>query len=292
MTRMIYLAYPIDQANASSPAMQAFFNMVEQTKNMIFSIGVADIAFDPGDAFRLRGSAGIGPEIAAINAYAAGTASAVLAFLPEGVPTVGVPMEVDRAVRSGKRTAVLTDAKAWMLTYQHANFHLFPLNDTGARAALAWLSGDDEDLGPDSQDPLPVVVEEGARLPTRGYPDDAGLDLYVRGRHGIPAGSFYDLPCGVSIELPEWGWGLLTGRSSSLRNKGLLVNQAVIDVGYRGPMFTGVWNLLHHTVWVEDGERVAQLIVLPNTTKDLRPVVAEALNPSERGTNGFGSTGA
>lgn len=130
------------------------------------------------------------------------------------------------------------------------------------------------------------------RLPTRTYDDDAGLDLYVEGNWWIPAGEFVDIDNGVSVELPDGYWGLIVGRSSTLRKRGLLVNMGIIDTGYRGPLYSGVWNLSGSTVRVADGQRIAQLIVMPNTTQHWIPTDAERLSASPRGERGFGSSGA
>ena len=128
-------------------------------------------------------------------------------------------------------------------------------------------------------------------LPSRAHPGDAGLDLYVSQEVVIPAGGFRDVPCGVAVELPAGSWGLLTGRSSTMRRRGLLMVQGVIDVGYRGEVFAGVFNVSGEDVTVGVGERLSQLIVLPNLTETLTPVVVESLSESERGVGGFGSSG-
>ena len=100
-------------------------------------------------------------------------------------------------------------------------------------------------------------VTQVGQVAQRAYQADAGIDLYVqaseeravvegRGFTGawvIGPGEFVDLPLGVSVRLPEGHWGMLTGRSSTLRQRGLLVNQGIIDNGYTGPLFAGVWNL-------------------------------------------------
>jgi dUTPase len=84
---------------------------------------------------------------------------------------------------------------------------------------------------------------------------------------------------------------MLTGRSSTLRKKGLLVHTGIIDCGYRGPLFAGVWNMTDDDKVVAKDERIALLIVQPNLTKDLQPEPVKELAPHARGEAGFGSTG-
>jgi dUTP pyrophosphatase len=123
----------------------------------------------------------------------------------------------------------------------------------------------------------------------RAHPGDAGLDLFCSEEATIAPGQFVDVPLGVSVEIPHGYWAMLTGRSSTLRKRGLLVNQGVIDQGYRGPLFAGCWNLTDETVVVPRGDRVAQLILLPLWTGN--PVAVLHLNESSRGSSGFGSSG-
>lgn len=129
------------------------------------------------------------------------------------------------------------------------------------------------------------------RQPTRAHDDDAGFDLYVSDTTIVGAHSFVDIPTGIAVEIPQDCWGLLTGRSSTLRNRGLLVINGVIDPGYRGELYSAVWNLTDHDVTIETGERLAQLIIMPNTTRSFAMVEVESLSAHERGTKGFGSSG-
>jgi dUTP pyrophosphatase len=126
--------------------------------------------------------------------------------------------------------------------------------------------------------------------PIRHYGGDAGFDLYVSQNTAIPGGEFVDVPCGVDIELPPGVWAMITGRSSTLRKKKLLVSQGIIDNGYRGPLFAGVQNLGTWEYMVTRGERIAQLIPMPLTAAELRFVEVDRLSSSDRGTNAFGST--
>lgn len=128
-------------------------------------------------------------------------------------------------------------------------------------------------------------------LPTRGYKSDAGLDIYVSEDTIVEPHTFADIRSHIAVNLPTGTWGYLVGRSSTLRKKGLLVNPGVIDNGYTGELYSAVWNLTSDPVKIHAGERVAQLILMPNITPDYKPEwVTEAVE-SERGDNAFGSSG-
>lgn len=135
---------------------------------------------------------------------------------------------------------------------------------------------------------------EEAKPPTLAYDGDAGLDLVTSEATRIPVGQFRDVPCGVSLQLPVGHWGLIKGRSSTLRRRGLLVNDAVIDNGYTGPIYVGVWNLGEVAAEVQPGERIAQLVLceiarVPVTVVDSD---AELVSRDGRSGGGFGSTGS
>jgi len=128
--------------------------------------------------------------------------------------------------------------------------------------------------------------------PTRAHDDDAGLDLYVHGNYTIEPGEMADIDLNLSIKSPPGTWTLLTGRSSTMRNRGLLVAQGVIDPGYTGPLYATVYNLRKEPVVVFHGDRIAQLIVFANWTESVQPVRVDQLPETARGSKGFGSSGA
>lgn len=130
-----------------------------------------------------------------------------------------------------------------------------------------------------------------AQMPIRAHADDAGWDLFVSQTVEVPPHKFMDVPSGVHIRLPDGYWGMLTGRSSTIRKRGLLVVQGIIDTGYTGELFSAVWNLTDQPVTLKRGERVAQLIILPNSTAQTVMVQARALGVTSRGWAGFGSSG-
>lgn len=143
---------------------------------------------------------------------------------------------------------------------------------------------DQLDLGDD--------LHSEARLPIRAHHDDAGWDLYVSRDTVIPPHGFVDVATGVHVQLPNGYWGMLTGRSSTIRKLGLLVVQGIIDTGYTGELFSAVWNLTNEPVTIRRGDRVAQLVILPNSTASTVIRQVDSFDgKTTRGSNGFGSSG-
>lgn len=128
--------------------------------------------------------------------------------------------------------------------------------------------------------------------PARAYHDDAGLDLFVHGGDWtIEPGATVEVPLGVAVKSPPGTWTLLTGRSSTFRNRRLLVGQGVIDEGYTGPLFAVVHNFGDQPQTVKEGERIAQLIVFPNLTPQVELLEVAEMPNTQRGGAGFGSSG-
>src|SRR5699024_7382863 len=134
-----------------------------------------------------------------INAKALQTANVLVAWLPAGVTSIGVPMEIDRFAQMGKPIILLSDAPSWMLKIPGNNFyHIRDLDNwtSWMVEALEWAARATQT----SQEAgvFPFVVEDPkARLPSRAHADDAGLDLFVLGDHQVQPGSFVDIPSGV-----------------------------------------------------------------------------------------------
>lgn len=129
------------------------------------------------------------------------------------------------------------------------------------------------------------------RNPIKVYPGDAGWDLHVSRPVVIPPRSFADVHTDIYIAMPETLWGRITGRSSTLRKRGLLVNEGVIDPGYRGELFIGVWNLREEPVELQVGDRIAQLIFHHTVNISWCDVLEGELPYGVRGNRGFGSSG-
>lgn len=135
------------------------------------------------------------------------------------------------------------------------------------------------------------VLTPTGLAPTKAYADDAGFDLYCDAELVIEPSTFVDVPLGVAIKVPEGTWGLLTARSSTLRKHGLMVAQGVIDCGYTGPLFAGVWNMTDEPVKVEPGMRLVQYILMTNASLDVEAQQVDELPKTDRGASGFGSSG-
>lgn len=135
------------------------------------------------------------------------------------------------------------------------------------------------------------TLEEGAKKPFKKHEGDAGWDLFVSKPCTILPGETLDVHTGVRIDMPPFLYARITGRSSSLRKYGLLVNEGIIDNGYTGELFVCVHNLSAETFHVKRGMRLAQ--VLFHVIEDVRWSEVDEIKevPGKRGDKGFGSTG-
>lgn len=130
-----------------------------------------------------------------------------------------------------------------------------------------------------------------ARLPSRAYPGDAGLDLATCERVELAPGERAVVPTGIAAAIPPGYAGFVLPRSGLAAQHGIaLVNSpGLIDAGYRGEIRVVLLNTDRTTTFVaEPGERIAQLVVLPVPELDL--VEANELPASERDVHGFGSS--
>jgi dUTP pyrophosphatase len=135
-------------------------------------------------------------------------------------------------------------------------------------------------------------IDPAARLPTRAYEGDAGLDLYALELVELAPGARAAVRTGIAVEIPPGQAGLVLPRSGLAARHGIaLVNApGLIDAGYRGELRVLLLNTDRDVPFtVAPGERIAQLVLVRVET----PLVAEVeeLALSERGAGGFGSSG-
>ena len=135
-------------------------------------------------------------------------------------------------------------------------------------------------------------LDDRARLPTRAYPGDAGLDLYALEGSILGPGERASIRTGLAIEIPDGQAGLVLPRSGLAARHGIaLVNApGLIDAGYRGEVCVLLLNTDRTAPFtIAGGERIAQLVLVRVETPAVVEVQELAL--SERGAGGFGSSG-
>jgi dUTP pyrophosphatase len=135
---------------------------------------------------------------------------------------------------------------------------------------------------------MKVVLDKGAYMPTRAHEADAGLDLYAKDGCVVPAKESVSFDTGVHIELPPNTVGFLKSKSG-LNVKFGLLNEGVIDEGYTGSIVVKLYNHGSRDYIVNKGDKISQLVILPIVKPELE--LADSLEQTERGENGFGSSG-
>lgn len=135
-------------------------------------------------------------------------------------------------------------------------------------------------------------LDHGLPLPSYARPGDAGMDLAARETVTLEPGERAVVATGVAVAVPHGCVGLVHPRSGLAARSGVsLVNApGTIDEGYRGEIKVILVNLDRHTpVTLERGDRIAQLVV--QRVESVTVTEVAELPPSERGADGFGSTG-
>lgn len=152
---------------------------------------------------------------------------------------------------------------------------------------------------------MKVKLDKGAIAPTRAHPWDAGLDLYTPVDVVVPGctisgwvkafvlGGTADVGSAtidtlVHTEIPEGMVGLIKSKSG-LNVKHGLTAEGVIDAHYTGSINVKLYNHTRHPYCFKAGDKIAQLVIVPCMLPRLELV--DSLEETDRGDNGFGSTG-
>ena len=136
---------------------------------------------------------------------------------------------------------------------------------------------------------MKIILDEGAKMPTRAHADDAGLDLYSRENRVIYPHSSATFDTGVHVEIPQWYVGMIKSKSG-LNVKYGLTSEGVLDCGYTGSIRVKLYNHSSEAYTVAAGDKISQLVIMPIIAPELELVKAFGTE-TERGDNGFGSTG-
>ncbi|XP_071525602.1 deoxyuridine 5'-triphosphate nucleotidohydrolase [Panulirus ornatus] len=132
-------------------------------------------------------------------------------------------------------------------------------------------------------------ITENAYAPSKGSKLAAGFDLYSAYDAVVPAYGKALIKTDIQVELPSGCYGRVAPRSGMSWKHHIDVGAGVIDRDYRGNVGVVLFNHAKTDFEVKKGDRVAQLICERILYPELEEV--EELVDTERGGNGFGSSG-
>lgn len=135
---------------------------------------------------------------------------------------------------------------------------------------------------------MEIMLDDGAYMPSRGHKTDAGLDLRTPKAVTVPAYGSVTVDTGVHVELPYGCAGLLVSKSG-LNVRHDITSTGLIDEGYTGSIVVKLYNHGGEDYAFEAGDKISQLVVIPVVCEPLEQV--SCFVQTERGGNGFGSTG-
>lgn len=136
-------------------------------------------------------------------------------------------------------------------------------------------------------------LREGAVMPKRGSEYSAGYDLFacIDGPVTLGPHETVKIGTGISASVPEGYFGAVFARSGLAAKQGLRPANCVgvCDSDYRGEYIVALHNDTEFPQTVSNGDRIAQLVILPFMEADFEFV--DELDDTGRGAGGFGSTG-
>ena len=150
---------------------------------------------------------------------------------------------------------------------------------------------------------MKIKLDTGAKMPTRAHETDAGLDLYTPEDVIVPESTallmggklfpvdigYATIDTGVHVEIPNGYVGFIKSKSGLMVKHGLTAD-GTIDSGYVGSIRVKLFNHTSTPYEFKAGEKIAQLVILP-IAHGFGLELVDELEDTDRGSNGFGSTG-
>ena len=136
---------------------------------------------------------------------------------------------------------------------------------------------------------IKIVLDDGAFVPERAHEADAGYDLKTPFDTVIRPGGSAIIDTGVHIAIPMGYFGKIESKSGLNVNHGIVSCGGVIDSGYTGSIRVKLYNFGRLPYTFRTGDKIAQLIIQPCILPEL--IITDKLLKTERGNNGFGSSG-
>lgn len=136
-------------------------------------------------------------------------------------------------------------------------------------------------------------VEEGGFEPVKGHFNDAGMDLRTPEDVVIHPHSSAVIDTRVVAEIPVGFYGKLESKSGLHVKHDIVCLGGVIDSDYRGHVMVKLFNMGDNLFKFKAGEKIVQMIIQPCVLEEWQRVEdASVFSDTERGEDGFGSTGA
>ena len=137
---------------------------------------------------------------------------------------------------------------------------------------------------------MKIILDVGAYLPTYAHDADAGMDLRTPVAFIVPAHGSYTVDTGVHIQIPVGQVGFIKSKSG-LNVKGGLTATGVVDSGFSGSIRVKMYNHSDEDYMFSRGDKITQLVLLYIAKPENGFEVVDNFDETERGDNGFGSTG-
>ena len=136
---------------------------------------------------------------------------------------------------------------------------------------------------------MKIKLDDGAFIPIRGHRTDAGLDIRAKDDQLVSAMGSAIFHTGVHVRLPKNTAGILISKSG-LNTNWDITSHGLIDEGYDGEIVVKLYNHGKNDYYVYAGDKISQLVIVPVLYEDVL-IVDDLHIVSDRGSNGFGSTG-
>jgi dUTP pyrophosphatase len=138
---------------------------------------------------------------------------------------------------------------------------------------------------------IKTYIEIGAYVPQKAHTTDAGFDIRTPEEVVVEPRSSAIIDTGVHMEIPEGYVGMLKSKSG-LNVKSGILSEGVVDAGYVGSIVVKLYNNSDKPKYFEKGDKITQIVIMPIPFIELEEVdnLGE-FEASERGADGFGSTG-
>ena len=135
-----------------------------------------------------------------------------------------------------------------------------------------------------------IKLDEGAYMPLRAHPTDAGLDLRTPIDVVVPSKGSAVIDTGVHVALDHGYYGKLESKSGLNVKHNVVSLGGTIDEPYRGSIVAKLYNMGDEDYEFKAGDKIVQMVIMPYIAPKLELV--DELDDTDRGSNGFGSSGA